>query len=542
MRRKFEVKSVESFRAHRGEAVPRRPCRGILAPLMPQTERRVAAIDIGTNSIHMIVAERQRQGYRVVDKEREMVQLGMSSLDGAPLTEGAMERGVAALTHMAEVARGWSVDDVIAVATSAVREAPNRREFLRRVKDAAGIRVKVISGEDEADYIYYAVCATVELEGRTALCVDVGGGSVEFILGTGEEIYFTASEPLGSLRLAQRFGLEDRPRPGAAAACRAFVASHMRRVRKRALRVGYDLCVGTSGTIQALAAMTASGGDSAAGVRTLRREALAEITRELERTSAAQRVTRFGLEPRRAATIVAGAIALDEIVSALEVSSMLVSPAAMREGMIESYFAHLEPKDKRSGSSLRRRSVIALAERTGCDRRHGKHVAQLALRLFDQTRMLHALPMEARELLEHAAMLHEAGMHVSDSGYHKHTYYLVRHAGLRGFTEEQLAVLANVARYHRKAPPRDDHPNLADLTPAQVGDVEKLSAILRIAEALDRSHRQAVRDVAVQDDGHGGMRLIVRTRADARVEIAAAARRAKYFGSLFDRKVRIESR
>ena len=142
-------------------------------------------------------------------------------------------------------------------------------------------------------------------------------------------------------------------------------------------------------------------------------------------------------------------------------------------------------------------------------------------------------------MLEHAALLHETGMHVSDRGYHKHTYYLVRHANLRGFTEEQLILVANVARYHRKSPPSDEHPNLEELTPAQRGDVQKLAAILRIAEALDRSHKQSVRDVAVRLSR--GVRFNVRTRTDAAVEIAAAMKRAKYFASLFETKVRIEA-
>jgi exopolyphosphatase/guanosine-5'-triphosphate,3'-diphosphate pyrophosphatase len=166
-------------------------------------------------------------------------------------------------------------------------------------------------------------------------------------------------------------------------------------------------------------------------------------------------------------------------------------------------------------------------------------VARLARRIFNQTRELHRLPDDRAELLEYAAILHESGMHVSDRGYHKHTYYLIRHADLRGFTEEQLVIVANVARYHRKAPPSEDHQNLLELNEQQREEVEKLAAILRIAEGLDRSHRQSVRDVAVRCDGQ--VRFLVRARSDAGVEIASAARRAKYFSSLFEKKVRFEA-
>jgi exopolyphosphatase/guanosine-5'-triphosphate,3'-diphosphate pyrophosphatase len=497
--------------------------------------KRIAAIDIGTNSIHMIVAELRRRGYRVVDREKEMVQLGLSSLDGSPLSEAAIDRGVAALEHMAEVARGWEVEDIIAVATSAVREAPNRKDFLRRVKDATGIKVRVISGEEEADYIYRAVCSSIDLHGGTALCVDIGGGSVEFIVATASEIYFTASEPLGSLRLSQRFRLQDRASAQQIDLCRRFTAGHLRKVQKRVRTLGVDQCIGTSGTIQTLANLAAPSDNASPVARALTRESLAALLTKLTGTSLAERIQKFGIEEKRANTIVAGAAALLAIMETLDIESLLASPAAMREGIIVSQLSAPTSSDARS---LRRSSVRTLAERSDCDSRHSRHVAQLATRIFDQTARLHALPVEARELLEYAALLHEVGMHVSDRGYHKHTYYLIRHAALRGFTEEQLIVVANVARYHRKSQPEDEHVNLTELSPPQRGDVEKLSAILRIAEALDRSHRQAVRDVAVRCNGD--VRFFVRARSEASVEIEAATKRARYFADLFEKKVKFE--
>lgn len=507
---------------------------------VPSAARRIAAIDIGTNSIHMIIGEAGRGGYRVVDKEKEMVQLGLSSLDGAPLSEDAIQRGVTAITKMCEVARGWEVDEILAVATSAVREAPNRREFLRRVKESAGIKPKVISGEEEAHYIYSAIRSAVDLDASTVLCIDIGGGSVEFIVGTAGEIYFTASEPLGSLRLAQRFNLQDECVFADIAACRDHVIEHLRRVQKRVRGIGVDMCIGTSGTIQTLTNMAAGAPDSAppSAPRVLTFVALTDLVGLLATMSARTRIERFGIDEKRASTIVAGAVALHAILDTLEVQSLLASPAAIREGLLQTRLTESDAAGP-AGAPLRKASAIALAERSDCDKRHGRHVARLALRIFDQTVKLHALPPERRELLEIAAILHETGMHVSDRGYHKHSYYIVRHAALRGFTEEQLIVVANVARYHRKGLPSDEHQNLEELTPAQRGDVEKLSAILRIAEALDRSHRQAVRDVAVQCGAE--VRFRVRVRSKASVEIAAAKKRARYFAELFDRRVRFDA-
>ncbi|HKO54603.1 MAG TPA: Ppx/GppA phosphatase family protein [Thermoanaerobaculia bacterium] len=505
---------------------------------MPEKPRRIAAIDVGTNSIHMIVAEAHgSRGYRVVDREKDMVQLGLSSLDGQPLTDAAVERGVMSIARMAEIAARWEAEEIIAVATSAVREAPNRREFLRLVREASGVKLRVISGEEEADYIFRAVRSAVDIGGSTAACIDVGGGSAEVIVGTLNEIYFTASEPLGSLRLSQRFHLGDRPTSEAVAGCRRHVADRASRLRKRVKRIGVDMAIGTSGTILALAALCAGDATSNA-LKCLTRTRLTDIINRLALMTAAERSETFGIDGKRAATILGGALALEGIMAALSIESLLACPVAIREGIIESRIATRHTSPGRAGS-LRRKSVRALAERTDCDVRHGQHVSRLAARIFDQTRDIHGLADEARELLEHAAMLHESGAHISNRGHHKHSYYLIRHAELKGFTEEQLLVVANVARYYRKSPPDASHENFLELNDAQRATVEKLAAILRIAEGLDRGHRQRVRDVAVRNGGRAA-RFVARARADASVELESAEKRSKYFGRLFNMRVAFE--
>lgn len=507
---------------------------------MAGKNKRIAAIDVGTNSIHMIVAEVSRRGtYKVVDREKEMVQLGLSSLDGEPLTDEAVERGVMTIARMAEIAKRWEAAEIVAVATSAVREAPNRREFLRLVREGSGVKVRVISGEEEADYIFRAVRSAVDIGDSTAITIDIGGGSAEVIVGTESEIYFTASEPLGSLRLAQRFKLTDKPDDDDLAACRRYVADRAARIRKKVKRLGVDIAIGTSGTILALASICSDGDGNATGsaLKELDRQILAAMIPTLAAMTAKERSEKFGIDDKRAATIVAGALALEAILSALSIPSLLACPVAIREGIIESRVAAMGAP--RRAGSLRRESVKALAERTDCDVRHAQHVARLATRIFDQTRAVHGLGSEPRELLEYAALLHESGAHISDRGHHKHSYYLIRHADLKGFTEEQLLIIANVARYYRKASPKPDDDNLMELTPAQRTTVEKLSAILRIAEGLDRGHRQRVRDVATSRRDHT-ITFVARTRADASVEIESAEKRAKFFSKLFETRVRFE--
>ncbi len=508
---------------------------------MPDRAKRIAAIDIGTNSIHMIVAEARGTDYKVVDREKDMVQLGLSSLDGQPLTEDAMTRGITSISKMSQLAARWNVDEVVAVATSAVREAPNRKEFLKRVKDEAGVNVRVISGEEEADLIFRAVRSTVDIGISTALVVDIGGGSVEFIVGTSSEIYLTASERLGSLRLAQRFALDNRPFALSIEQCRDFIRERLGKLRKRIRRLGVDISLGTSGTIVTLANLCSEGpADSAAhALKRVEREPLAALIPVLAGMTARERSERFSIDERRSTTILGGAIALEEIMNQFGIDSMLACPVAIREGIVESRVVDLRRTTK-GGGSLRRRSVLALAGRTDCDMRHGAHVARLARRIFEQTRKLHCLTDESVDLLEYAALLHECGLHISDKAHHKHSYYLIRHADLRGFTDEQLLIIANTARYYRKAPPTDDDANMAELSTAQRSDVEKFVAILRIAEGFDRGHRRRVRDVAVRIT-HDTVFFIARTRVDADVELESARKRSKYFASLFNVRTRFES-
>jgi exopolyphosphatase / guanosine-5'-triphosphate,3'-diphosphate pyrophosphatase len=500
---------------------------------------RIAAIDVGTNSIHMIVVEKQKHGYRVIDKEKDMVQLGRGSLEGRPLTDEAVERGVEALRRMAGIAERWQVQDVVAVATSAIREAPNGRRFITAAEKASGIKVRVISGEEEAEYIYRAVRSAVDFHGGTSLVIDIGGGSVELIVGTSEEVYLTSSEPVGALRMAQMFGLDGAATPAMIDECRAYVRKRMKKTLSRVASLGFDFAVGTSGTIVALAALGWNGAESvASGLRWLSRKRLRELIDALTPLSAVERVRRFPIDERRAETILAGAVVLHEMMRKLEAEQLHACDAALREGIVEYVLDDQRAPGKDRGS-VRRSSVLGLVERSDVERAHATHVARLALRIFDQTEELHRFNTGERELLEYAALLHEVGMHVSYQDHQKHSYYLISHAGLRGFTTDQVAVVANVARYYRKAMPSLEHDNFAQLSEAQRDVVTKLAAILRVADALDRGRRRAVRDVGVEVTEEG-VTFRPRLRGDADVELETAVRRAKYFGKVFACHVDIE--
>jgi exopolyphosphatase/guanosine-5'-triphosphate,3'-diphosphate pyrophosphatase len=513
---------------------------GDTLPFMPR--KRIAAIDVGTNSIHMIVVEQQRHGYRVIDKEKDMVQLGRGSLEGRPLTAEAIERGVEAMRRMAGIAERWQVKDVIAVATSAIREAPNGKKFISAAQKASGIRVRVISGEEEADYIYRAVRGALDFHGGTALAIDIGGGSVELIVGTQSEVFLTASEPVGALRMSQKFRLDEAVTPAEIEACRSFVRKRLRKPLSSIAGIGFDFTVGTSGTIVALATLAASGESMTSGLRWLSRKRLRDLIDAFTPLSATERARRFAIDERRAETILGGAVVLDEIMRKLDVEQLRATDAALREGIVEHVLEEAESgagRARRTGS-VRRSSVMALVARSDVETTHATQVAKLALRIFDQTQELHRLRTGERELLEYAALLHEVGMHVSYQDHQKHSYYLISHAGLRGFTSDQVAVVANTARYYRKSAPKDGDENLAQLSSAQREVVRKLVAILRIADALDRGRRRAVRDVGVEA-GERAVAFRVRLRGEAEVEMAAAVKRARFFGKVFEKDVDFES-
>lgn len=510
---------------------------------MSPKRHRLAAIDVGTNSIHMIIVEAQRRGFRVIDKEKEMVQLGRGSLEGKPLTADAMQRGIAALQKMAEIAKRDDVDDVVAVATSAVREAPNGHEFVRAAQKATGIKLRTISGEEEADYIYRAVRSSVDFHGGTALIVDIGGGSLEMILGTDAEVYLARSEPLGVLRTSQMFFADDPPNARQIEQCRDFTRRRLKKTLSRVRKVGFDLCVGTSGTINALAELAADAriekeptGNIA--LRSLSRAKLGEIIDALASVSAAERASRFGIDGKRADTILAGAVVLHEVMREVDADQIVACSAALREGIVDRVLSERNLTES-GGVSIRRSAVLDLLDRSGADRTHAMHVAKLATRIFDQTTKLHKLRPLDRELLEDAALLHEIGMQVSFQSYHKHTYYLVRHAGLRGFTEDQLAIVANVAKFHRKKLPDDEAFSLTELAVEQRGVVMKLASILRIADALDRSRRQAIRDLGVEY-GAEAVTFTLRQRHHVPVDLETAAKQAKLFSRTFGRKVEFE--
>ena len=486
----------------------------------------LAAIDVGTNSVHMVIARPVAGGApEVLARERMPVRLGTGGHDMRRLLPDAVERAVAALVECRHIADAHDAD-VVAVATSAVREAENQGEFLRRAHDAARITVEIVSGMEEARLIHLGAMSAVPIAGRPHLVIDIGGGSTELIVGDHTPAALARSLKLGHIRLTDRFFGGGVVADGAVKACRRHIKSFVAHVAHEVRDIGFDVAVGCSGTIAALAGLCAARrGETLRTVAnaTIERADLDKVVADLvSRPTPGERADVAGLDPARRDVIVAGAVLLRQLFKALGIKSMVVSTGALREGLLLDRFNRRD-RSRDDGlhhlSDLRRSSVLALARSYHEDLIHAEHATDLALELFDETGAAHGLTIADSELLEAAGLLHNIGRFVADSSHHKHSYYLIRHSErLAGFTEGELELIALVARYHRKRRPVSSHPEYTALRKPDRRRVRILAGLLRVGIALDRTYRRAVERVHASV-GEGAVVIDVEVAPGAAVDI-----------------------
>jgi exopolyphosphatase/guanosine-5'-triphosphate,3'-diphosphate pyrophosphatase len=504
----------------------------------------LAAIDVGTNSVHLLVARPTRgRRFEVLASEKEVVRLGSGSEDMDELAPDAIDRGIAALTRFARLAGTWDAE-IVAVATSAVREAGNAGEFLARARDEAGVEVDVISGAEEARLIHLGVLQALPVFDRQLVLMDIGGGSTEVLVGLGESILSARSVKLGAIRLTERFFPGGSVSPGALQRCREHVQAQLHPVVREVRHHGFEVAVGSSGTIGAVAALAmANRGEPAtrslSNTRFTREEVDRVVADVAGKRTTAERMALPGLDAKRADIIVGGAVLLEQLFAELDIDELVLSDFALREGVI------LDEIHKREGPSrdhlldLRRRSVMHLANRLDPEPEHAGHATALALQLFDGTARLHGLPASARELLEAAGLLHNVGLSISHDAHHKHSYYVIRNSEwMTGFTQREIELIAQVARYHRKSPPKAKHAEHAALSRADQRLVATLAGILRVAIGLDRTHAQVVRSVRCELEGEE-VRLVldVARGADAHLERYVAEERKDLLEATLGRPV-----
>lgn len=505
-----------------------------------------AAIDIGTNSLHLVVARRERDGsLKVLTKEKEMVRLGSGAAVMKWLSDDAMDRALGALGRMRRIADSYDAD-LRAVATSAVREADNRMTFVRRAQAEAGVEVEIISGLEEARLIHLGMLQEIPVEDRRTLVIDIGGGSTELLLSRSGEPELVRSLRLGAIRLTDRFFAGGIVEPGARTQARRWLRSELAPVARAFEGRKIELGVGCSGTIETLARI-ALGLD---GEPTPGSLSNVDVSAD-ELRDAADLVLSFedpdhrlveidGLEAKRADIICGGAALLSGLLDVLEVASLTISESALREGALVDQAGGFGDGEGRL-SDIRRESLVRFGERYQEDADHVGRATDLALELFDATLPFHSASADDRNLLEAAGLVHNVGAFVSHAAHHKHSHYLIRHTDmLSGFSEQELGLIALVARYHRKSHPQEGHPEFAELDAADRDRVRLLAGLLRVGIALDRTRAGAVSSVAARRTGEVvEIEPQLSRDADASVEVFAASERLGLLAEALSAEVRI---
>ncbi len=509
--------------------------------------RRLAAVDVGTNSIHMVVVsvDPQTGGFTILAREKERVRLGEGSGDMKFLSGPAMERGVTALRRFGTIAGRFGAP-VTAVATSAVREAVNGDIFIRRIAAETGIRLGIVSGLEEARLIYLGVLQALPVLNKHILLVDLGGGSTEFLAGKRRRVLYDNSLKIGAIRITDRFFPAGVVSAGALRECRKYIRGLLTPVRRDLKKFRFDLTVGTSGTLTNLANIVRCC-DGLAPLASYNSytvdagELLDAASLILETPKPSGRLRIPGLDPTRSDIIAGGAAIIEQVIRELRIPSVTISEFALREGIIRDAAERSVFHTGTPGlHDIRLASVRHLAKKLQAEMEHSEQVASLALSLFDQTAALHRGDRRDRELLEAASILHEAGLFISHEKHHQHSYYLIRNAELLGFREDEKEIIANVARYHRKSHPKLKHEPFGLLPESSRRTVRALSALLRIADGLDRTHRGVVAGIRVSVTRNTvRIRPRIRRGMDAELEIWGAGQKKELFEEEFGRKVKI---
>lgn len=504
-----------------------------------QDQHRLAAIDIGTNSIRCIVVEIDPHGtFRVLDDEKAMVRLGEGLTETGFISEIAKERAIEALQRMAKISAGLRAEVAAVVATSAVRKALNRNQFIRHVKVATGLDINVISGSQEADLAGLSVHHNFAMDQQRYAMADIGGGSVEIVIATGRHAETVISLELGAVFLTEKFLHSD-----------PFENSELKQLRKhirKALKkegIGDGLpvtcLIGSGGTMTNIGSMVmAMRGEQYESVHRYEvlHSEIIHLLAMLTRKSHKERLNIPGLNPERADIILAGMVLTDELMRRSRTNLLRINAQGIREGLI------LQSMQERGLISVVqqtrdwRDSILEFARSCRFDELHSTHVNRLAQLIFASVADLNQLSHRHSQLLEAAALLHDIGYFISYDRHHKHSYHLIRHANLFGFTPREREIVANVARYHRKGKPKKAHDNFSPLTQEDQKLVRQLGGILRLADGLDRRRNGQVKELHCRVQGNF-FELKLSGQGDLTVEQYGAISKGNLFESAFGYKL-----
>jgi exopolyphosphatase/guanosine-5'-triphosphate,3'-diphosphate pyrophosphatase len=511
--------------------------------------RVVAFVDMGTNSVRLLIVRvRPNHSYTVLNSQKEVIRLGDHEFTERRLQKAAMDRAVLVCRRFVELAKVLGAQEVIAVATSATREARNKEEFLRRLKQESGLEVHPISGREEARLIYLGVSSGLHIGKKRALLIDIGGGSTELILADQEQVFYLDSLRLGAIRVTSLF-LEDDEGAVDDEEYEA-IRRHVERVAvvplKRLARRRIEMAVGSSGTIENLAEIAARKFQGRKRTRedVLSREQLRKVVKMICALPLDRRRKIKGMNPERADIIIGGAAILETVMDELDLDEVQISDRGLKDGLLVDYLGRRGAAPHLTKLSVRERSVLQLARACQFDETHARVVQRLSLELFDEARHagLHSYGAPERELLGYAALLHDIGVFLSFDNHHEHTWYLVKNADLLGFDQVEVGQIAALAYFHRRNFAESGHPKLKGLSKKERGIVERLSVLLRIAESLDRSRAAAVSHATLRRDGEKKLVLEMKAVGDCHLELWSAESQAEAVKAAFGRKLKVKVR
>ncbi len=465
---------------------------------------RIAAIDIGTNSFHMIISEHSENGHiKIIDKQKEIVRLGNSAEDMKFIDEDSMQRAISTLSYFANLAKGYDAK-VIAVATSAVREANNANEFLSLAKKNTGIDVHLISGMEEARLIYTGVINGLPLFEKRILVIDIGGGSTETIVAQVGESIFARSVKIGTLRLTKKFFDKKIITDTDTENAREFVSNKWSLVLERLRKIDYEEVVVCSGTFHNIIKMTLQNkitrkASALNGQKFDARDILNTIELIKDKKNPERIAEMPGLDASRKDIMLAGALIVENIINELEIKQITYSSYALREGILYNIASDDVAQNKSERlRQLRNSTITNLCRKFEVDNSHSEHISMISEEIFYALEPLHKLKEGLPEILRAASMLHDCGFFVSHDAHHKHSYYLIAHTEMPGFTKDESEMIAQVARYHRKSMPKSSHNAFGILPKEKQKQIWVLGGILRIAEGIDRKQKASVGSVEVK--------------------------------------------
>lgn len=495
-----------------------------------------AVIDVGSNAIRwQIAAVDHPKHYRIVEQERQPVRLGREVFHTGKLDPGAADSALRVLKDFKSAADRYRVKAIRAAGTSALREASDSRKFISRAK-AAGVPLEALSEQDEARLISLGIMSGLRFHLPLGLFLDIGGGSVELTVADPANTFCLFSLPLGAVRLTENYFTADPPRAKEVKSLRQHVRERVETVARRIQKEKFTMAFGSGGTITALAETDTRAGHEGkdSSLIVLRRQRLKALLDLLTARTVRERAETISGDPKRADIIVAGGIVLHEIMAAIDLDYLFVSRRGLRDGLMIDLLQRSYPgSGPWQPDADRAESLEQVCQKYSYDVAHSRQVSQLALNLFYQLQPLHKLAEKYASILHAAAMLHDIGLFIGDGKHHKHSYYLIKSSGMKSFSKLDLELVANIARYHRKAHPSQKHLGFSQLSPVDQDVVRKLSSFVRVADALDFRREQRVESISCALDKSKSLTISVAAAANVRDELEWADKKGKLIQEVF---------